>query len=119
MGKHQGQILHNLASTDERGKMKIAQEMGITESYISRLFKLPKLSDNIIEKASTVLNVDRSVFFDEDYMPDVKKMSAAKYEKRITELEESIKRLAAELEREKALADTMQKALKKYFEFDP
>lgn len=119
MGKHQGQILDNLASTDKRGKMKIAKEMGITESYISRLFKMPELTDSIIEKASAVLNVDRSVFFDDDFMPEVKKMSAAKYEQQIIELEESIKRLAAELEREKALTDTMQKALKKYFESDP
>jgi uncharacterized small protein (DUF1192 family) len=47
-----------------------------------------------------------------------RKKSVIDYEDQIKTLEESIKRLAAELEREKAMTDTMRKALEKYFEAD-
>lgn len=116
MSKHQGQVLRDLAKTDSRGAMKIGKLMGITPSYISRLFTHEVLSKNIIDKACEILDVDKSVFYDDNAEVVPRKMSSSKYEDQIKALEESIKRLAAELEREKAMTDTMRKALDKYFD---
>jgi hypothetical protein len=94
--------------------------MALEPSYLSRLYKKESLTESVIQKACAVFKVDPSVFLGEkvpfDQMGNLnKKKSVIDYEERITELEASIKSLAAELEREKAMTDTMRKALDKYF----
>lgn len=121
MGKHQGKVLNGLANMDERPIMELGKLLGITPTYISRLFKMEKLSEEIIQRACVLFGVEPSVFYDENdpaVVPNNKKLSIFDYEDQIKTLEASIKRLAAELEREKAMTDTMRQALEKYFKTD-
>lgn len=118
---NQGGVLRELVKIDKRGIKKLGELMALEPSYLPRLYKKEKLTESVIQKACAVFNVDPSVFLGEkvpfDQMGNLnKKKSVIDYEERITELEESIKSLAAELEREKAMTDTMRKALDKYFD---
>jgi uncharacterized small protein (DUF1192 family) len=90
---------------------------------LSRLYKKESLTDAVIQKACAVFKVDPSVFLGEkvpfEQMDNLnRKKSVIDYESQIKALEASIKRLAAELEREKAMTDTMRQALEKYFKTD-
>lgn len=121
---NQGEVLRELVKVDGRGIKELGELMALEPSYLSRLYKKESLTESVIQKACAVFKVDPSVFLGEkvpfEQMDNLnKKKSIIDYESQIKTLEESIKRLAAELEREKALTDTMQKALKKYFESDP
>jgi len=120
---NQGEVLRELVKVDKRGIKELGELMALEPSYLSRLYKKESLTDAVIQKACAVFKVDPSVFLGEkvpfEQMDNLnRKKSVIDYESQIKALEASIKRLAAELEREKAMTDTMRQALEKYFKTD-
>ena len=59
---HQGDVLLLLSRKDRRSVQQIADEMGIGRTYLSRLFNLTTLPNQIISAACDTFNVTPDVF---------------------------------------------------------
>ena len=59
---HEGEILMLLVKRSGRDGKDVAKQMGINQSYLSKIFNLQSLSSKIKAAASAVLGVDEGVF---------------------------------------------------------
>lgn len=109
-----------LVKRSRKDGVEIAQEMGINQSSLSRLYKSHKLTIKIKRAAAAVLGVDLSVF-ETGYGYDIpfeklERVGEAEVEYRAlmeenARLREENARIAADLLREKEVSDDLRRAL--------
>lgn len=116
-----GEILLILVRRSGLEGKEIASKLGIDPATLSRLYKKEKLSKSIIDAASEVFGVDKSIFetgigYD---VPD-KTLNAEEpdeeylaLEAEVERLHDEIRKLSAEVAREKGINEDLRKLLLK------
>lgn len=62
--KHNGQLLHALIKRKRLVKKEVAEKMGISPVYLSKMFKMDTLNTGQLEKICSVIEEDPAQFFD-------------------------------------------------------